>query len=93
MITGSVFAFVLAVLKAIPPLKDLFDRFMVFYFNSQIASMKVKNADAIRKAFNEYDQRGIEEALGSSSAGKPVDMAGSEIRDSIPGVPPGLRNP
>lgn len=83
---ASVFAIILGVLKAIPPLKDLFDRFLVFYAERQIANMKKENVEAIRKAMDEQDQREIEKAMGSSKAGEPTGVPGSRIVDSVHGV-------
>lgn len=80
-----IFTAILAFLKAIPVLKSLFDEFVVFYANSEISEMKTQDREAIRKAIEGHDQRWIEKALGVEGA-KPVDMAGSVIRDVIPGV-------
>lgn len=81
----QVFPMLLALLKAIPALKNLFDRFMVWYTEREIASMQKENALALVKVVKEHDQRDLEKAIGNILPGKPSGDAGSRI---VPNRPP-----
>jgi hypothetical protein len=80
------FAGLTAFIKAVPVIKELVDRFITFYIEREIASMKKENAEAVTIAVLKHDQRPIEHALGSPNAGKPSGIPGVQIRDRIPGV-------
>lgn len=80
------FAVIYAVLKAIPPLKDLLDRFLRFYHEQEVQRLRDANVEAIHQARDDQDQRGIERALGNPNAGEPVDLAGSVIVSHVTGV-------
>jgi hypothetical protein len=84
----EILALITGIIKLIPVIKDAFEKLVAYYIGTQIESMKAENLSAVRLAMSDYDQRKIEEALGSSHAGKPVDMQGSEIRSHIVGIPP-----
>lgn len=75
---------VLAILKAIPILDSWFQQLAVLYFQQRLASMKAENKEAIRKAIYEHDQRGIEVAIGSDTAGKASGDIGAVIVDGPP---------
>ena len=77
----------LALLKAVPAIKDLFDRFMVWYTEREIASMRKDNAHALIKVVKEHDQRELEKAIGNILPGKPSGDAGARIQ---PGPPPNV---
>lgn len=83
---GSVFSAIIAVINLIPVIKGLFESFVSYYVAQQIADMKKENAEAIRKALQEHDQRYIEEMLGNPRAGEPSGLPGVVIRDGIVGV-------
>jgi hypothetical protein len=77
----------IALLKAIPTLKEWFDQLVAMYIKSQIATMKEENKNAIHEALVKKDQRPIEKAIGSSEPGSRSGLVDSELRDSLPGVP------
>lgn len=81
-------AILLALFKAIPSLKSLWDELVAAYVSQEVASIQKANRDAIQKALVDQDQRDLEKAIGSSNAGKEVDATGSEIVDNLPGVKP-----
>lgn len=83
----TVVGLILAALKAIPALKDLFDEIASAWVAYSIASMKKELADAIVKATKEHDQRDLEKYIGSPRAGLPSGDKGAEIVDELPGVP------
>lgn len=74
----------LAILKAIPILDSWFQSLMAFYIQTTIASMKQENLNAIKTAIQSHDQRPIETALGSSTAGKLSGDAGATVIDTPP---------
>lgn len=84
---GEVFSAIIAVINLIPVVKGLFESFVAYYVAQQIAGMKKENAEAIRKALRDHDQRPIEEMLGNPQAGQPSGIPGVEHRDRIVGVP------
>lgn len=86
MTFGAVLKFLTALFTVVPAIKSLWDSFISFYISQEIARMKAENREAIRKAFSEFDQRPIEKVIGSKKTGEPSGMAGTEFRDSLPGV-------
>lgn len=82
MTIGKVISFILA----FPQLTEWFDRLAAVWVASRISSMKKEQADGIRTAINEHDQRELERAIGNPSAGEQSGVPGSEIRDTLPGV-------
>jgi hypothetical protein len=78
---------ILGILKAIPILDSWFQNLMVAYTKSKIDSMKKENRDAIREDIQNHDQRELEKAIGSPTAGLPSGDPGAVI---LPGPPPGL---
>lgn len=87
----TVFAYILAFLKVIPIVDGWVRDFIVYYSNSAIDRMTTENRAAIKKAIDGQDQRDLEKALGNPNAGEPSNIAGTELRDTLPGVsnPPG----
>lgn len=85
---GSAFTFILALLKAIPTIKQWVDAFISMYVQHEISSMHENDKKAIRKAINEHDQRDLEKQIGNSNAGEESHLPGTELRDSLPGVLP-----
>lgn len=77
---------VIAFLKAIPIIEEWFQKLVAAYVAARISSIKKEYKDSIKKAFDQQDQRPIEEALGNPDAGAPSGIPGTEIRDSLPGV-------
>lgn len=78
----------LSIIEAIPAVKRLFEQLSKAYYEAVIEKMKAENAEAIRKAIAENDQRWIEKTMKSSTAGKPSGVPSTEERDSLPGVDP-----
>ena len=83
----TVISSVIAVIKAIPVVKEWFDSLLAMYVRSEIASMKKENREALRKAIDEQDQRDLEKAIGNPNPGEHSGIPGTEIRDKLPGVP------
>jgi hypothetical protein len=83
---GSVLSGLLALIKAVPTLKEWFDQLMALYAAQAVVNLKKADRDAMRKLFDEQDQRDLEKQLGSIKAGEPSNLGGTEFRDSIPGV-------
>lgn len=79
-------ATILALIQSVPIVDKWVERFVTFYITSMIGSMKSDNRNGIRKAVDEQDQRDLEHAIGSPTAGEPVGGDGVERRDSLPGV-------
>lgn len=77
----------LALMVAIPTLKEWFDQLVAEYIRSQIETMKAENREAIREAFETHDQRPIEKVIGSEKAGEPSGLPGTEFRDHLPNMP------
>jgi len=82
----NTFGLILAIIKAVPALKDLFDQFVSWYVDHEIQSMKKELSNAIYKA-SQGDQRNLEKFIGSPRAGLPSGEHGSVIVPSLPGVP------
>lgn len=81
---ATIFAGIVAIAAAVPVIDKWLQSFVAFYAASQLSRMKKENIDAIREAFYEHDQRGIEKAFGNPNAGEPSGVG--IIVDSIPGV-------
>lgn len=78
------FAAIVALIKAIPALKDLWDQLVSFYITTEMNNLKQENRNAILQALIQHDQRAVERALNSPSAGKPSGDAGAVIVDNPP---------
>lgn len=83
----TIFGAIIAVIKAIPVLDSWFQSIASAYLQAQIASMKQENRDAIISAVQKFNQIPMENAIGSSTAGKVSGDAGSAVIDA---PPPGL---
>jgi hypothetical protein len=86
-VAATILSLLLAFFKAVPALKSIWDDIVAAYVAQKIATMAQENRDAIAKAISTLDQRPIESELGSITAGKPSGDPGTEIRDTLPGVP------
>jgi hypothetical protein len=87
---STILSIALAVFKAVPILKEVWDQLIALYISREIAAMKQENKDAIRKAMDEHDQRDIEKALGSKRAGEHSGSTDTVVVDSLPNV--GMHN-
>jgi hypothetical protein len=90
---AAIFSAVLAGLKALPgavtlanKLTEAVESFIVWYVNNRRDAMKAEHRAAIKKAFEQHDQRDLEKAIGNPNAGEPSNLPGTVIRDSLPGV-------
>lgn len=83
----------LALIQAIPALKQLFELLIAEYNKRQLKEMQADNRDAIDEARTNKDQRPIERVMQSPQAGNPSGIPGTEIRDSLPNVPPSSQLP
>jgi hypothetical protein len=76
---------ILSLLKALavatPALIKLSEAFVAWYIEQRWKSMERGLSDAIRKAIDKHDQRDIEEAIGSPTAGEPSGIPGTIIVD------------
>lgn len=79
-------ATLLSLIQSVPIVDKWVERFVTFYVTSMIGSMKSDNRNGIRKAMDEQDQRDLEHAIGSPTAGEPSNLPGVEHRDTLPGV-------
>ena len=80
------FQVILAVLNAVPALKEAFDKFVAFYVATQIEAMKEAHRAAIKLAAEKQDQTELEKTIGFQNAGKISGIPGTVVRDSLPGV-------
>jgi hypothetical protein len=64
----------------------LLDEILNIYERVKKLRKKEEVKDAVRTAVDDKDQRELEKALGSENASKAIDVEGSEIRKSLPGV-------
>lgn len=93
MSIGTIVSLLLAIFKAVPVLKDTWERLLAMYISHKDAQLKEELRLAIYNAVHQKDQRGIEEVIGNPNAGRPVDVPDSQIVDSVRGVAPhGVRN-
>jgi hypothetical protein len=83
----EIIALITAIAKLIPVIGGWIEKFIVYYTNASIDRMKSENLKAIRKVLDEKDQRELEKAIGSPSAGLPSHTPGADIVDSLPNVP------
>lgn len=81
----AIFLGILQALAAIPALAGLFDQFSAWYVAQRISSMKAEDADAIRKAVVDHDQRAIENAIGSTKTGELSGAPGTIVINGPPG--------
>jgi hypothetical protein len=77
---------IVSLIKAIPIINGWFEKIAEYWYEQRIIAMKKELADAIEKA-RQGDQRDLEKYIGSPRAGKPSGLPGSELVDSLPGVP------
>lgn len=83
---SGILSVLLAIFKAVPAAKELWDKLVSIYIMSQAGKMKEENRQAIASALVEHDQRFIEQLIRSPRAGKESGYEGTEIRDTLPGV-------
>lgn len=76
----------IAFLKSFPTLLKLLDKAVVWYTGWRIKDMHSDVREGLKKAIEQDDQRDLEEAIGNPDAGEPVDIPGTSIVDSLPGV-------
>jgi hypothetical protein len=85
---GLILNVLLVAFKAVPVLKEVWDRLLVMYLEKKKAELAEEVRLAIYNAVHSQDQRGIEKAIGSPNAGQPVEISDSQIVDRLPGVTP-----
>jgi hypothetical protein len=83
---ASALALLLAIFKAIPALKSLWDELVAAYVQHEITAMNEELSNAIYQA-SHGDQRNLEKYIGSPRAGKPSGEPNERIVDELPGVP------
>jgi hypothetical protein len=83
---AAVIGLLTAIFKALPALREWWHELIVEYVTVAKNNIKKENKDAIKKALETDDQRPIEEQIGSETAGKPTNIDGTVIVDSLPGV-------
>jgi hypothetical protein len=88
MSVATILSLLLALFKAVPALKDMWERLLAMYIEHQQAMLKEELRLAIYNAVRQKDQRGIEEVIGNPNHGKPIEIPDSQIVDSLPGVTP-----
>lgn len=75
---------ILNICAAIPTIDKWVQQLAVAYFAARISAMKSENIDAYRKVIQDHDQRAMENAIGSPTAGKVSGDGGSVITDGPP---------
>lgn len=85
---GTILSLLLAIFKVVPKLKELWDELNVEYFKRKVAEMSAENRAAIRKAFDEFDQRELERVSGNPNAGGLSGLPDTVVVDprKLPGV-------
>lgn len=73
-----------AFLKMLPTLLKLIDKMASAYVAFRIGQMEKDIEIGVRKAIIDHDQRSLENAIGSPTAGKPSGIPGTDIRDTPP---------
>lgn len=81
---AQIYAFLMAVFKAIPIVKGWFDQLVEFHIEKSLSEMKEENRAAVAAALKGNTTE-LEKLLGSRRAGKASGYDGTEIRDDIPG--------
>ena len=74
----------IAIVTAIPKLKDAWDGLLAWYLKKKIDEMRADDREAIRKAVYEHDQRMLEKQIGNPTPGLPSGLPGTIIRDDVP---------
>lgn len=74
-----------ALLKTIPLVVELINRFVTWYIQHEYESMLKEHRDVIESCIKKNDQRPVENLL-SGNAGQPSHIPGVTIRPSIPGT-------
>jgi hypothetical protein len=85
---GTILNILLALFKAVPVVKAMWDRLLLMYIEREAAKLDEEIRLGLYNAVAQKDQRGLEEAMGNPNHGKPVDIEDSQIVDSLPGVTP-----
>jgi hypothetical protein len=85
---STIVSLLLVIFKAIPIMKDWWEKLLAMYIEKQDELLKEELRLAIYNSVHQQDQRGIEDVIGNPNAGKPVDIPDSEIVDELPGVRP-----
>ena len=75
---------IVSIIKAISALDNLFQLVMVAYTQSQIASMRAENREAIKRSIAEHDQREAERVIGNPNPGEASGEEGTQIVDAPP---------
>ena len=81
---ASIFGALVAFARAVPILDSWLQQFVAWYTQTQMASMKKENRDAVIQAVKDHDQRPIEVVIGNPNAGEPSGVPGSIIGDNPP---------
>ena len=81
---------IIKVFAAVPTLNTWFQELVKLYVQIQGAAMSKENRDAVRKALDEHDQRDMEKAVNSPTAGKISGDPGTVVVDA---PPPNVRMP
>lgn len=81
-----------SIFKAVPLLKEMWDKIIALYIQNEYEQMKEENKTAIRKALVTHDQREIEKLLNPTQAGQPSGLPGTVIVPSLPNVTDGMPN-
>jgi hypothetical protein len=77
---------IIAIIKAIPIIKEWFDKLWYQYLLIEHDSLLTKNREGVKKLVEKHDQRDIEKQIGSTKVGLPSGHADAVLFDSVPGV-------
>lgn len=81
---AAVISLLTALFKAVPTIEEWWERLITAWISHKKNSIKKENRIAIQKAFENDDQRPIEETLGSETAGE-YSGYGTVVNE-LPGV-------
>lgn len=80
----QVVSLLFTVFKAVPALKDLFDRLVLAYMNYKDIQIDKDIREGIVIALRDHDQRELEKAISSTKSGEASGNPNTTIRHSRP---------
>jgi hypothetical protein len=83
---GKLLAVILAVINAVPKLKEFWDQLLVLYFQKEVEKLRKRDVEAIRKAISEKDQRDLEKQVFGKDPNYRSGIDGVRIVDKLPNV-------
>jgi hypothetical protein len=75
----TAFNLIIAIITAIPKVKELWDQLLAYYVSSKIDDLHEADREAIRKAVYEHDQRDLERQIGNPYPGERSLLPGTYV--------------